>query len=269
MKTTPATLGGAIIIAICIIIFGCNKKIDVQPQKSAAKYQTVSSLDQMTSDTAIWEANGQSMMVTKEASTDEESENDDFISEDIDRTSGCSSAFSGSARSIAKKSYSTATIVTYGSISALRTTLPTDAYMHTKHLTLSSPRIAEEKRNVSITSAYLYAISRESDNDYHMIIGDGTASPTTLLNCECGGLPSTTASSYTTMKAVRDYIKSYFGTDFCGTSGYTHFAHPIHIKVLKGSLFYDIDHAPGTIGPAGFRANTSWEMHPISTITFM
>ncbi|MGZ4048732.1 MAG: hypothetical protein ACXVPU_03650 [Bacteroidia bacterium] len=262
---------GLVIIGACIVILGCNKEFDAKPmlpQKLSAKYDTINSLDQMHADTVIWRVNGQCNMVTRENSTDEEFETDSFVDDLQDRTSGCSNNFAGVARASAKKSFATASYVTYPNIASLRSSLPTDTYMLGKHLTLSSPRITEEKRNVSITNAYLYAISRESDNDYHMIIGDGTATPTTLMNCECGGLPATSATSYHTMKTARDYIKSYFGTDFCGTSGYTHFAHPIHITVLKGSLFYDIDHSPGTIGPTGFRANTSWEMHPISTITF-
>lgn len=93
--------------------------------------------------------------------------------------------------------------------------------------------------------------------------------PYTLLNCECAGLPSSTSNpAYNTIKAVRAYIKSYFGTDFCGVSGYTKFSIPIHITVLKGSIFYDIDHSPGSIGPTGLRANTSWEMHPIHDLHF-
>ena len=266
-------------LAVMFIIFSCNKSIDVKPyntSKESTKYDTITSLDKMVTDTAIWKFNGQCTMITRVASTDEEfeTENHDGIETDNDgdnsefRTSGCSSTFAGSARATAKKSYATATYVTYATISAMRATLQTDTYMRSLGITTSSPRVTQEQRNVSITSAYLYAISRESDNDLHMIIGDGTVSPTTLLNCECGGLPATTASSYAAMKAVRDYLKTYFGTDFCGTSGYTHFVHPIHITILKGSIFYDIDHAAGTVGPTGYRANTSWEMHPINTIKF-
>ena len=270
---------GFIGIAIMLIIFSCNKGIDVKPGKSSkelAKYDTITSLDKMATDTAIWKFNGQCNMVTHEASTDEEFETEDNTTIETDndndnsslRASGCSSTFAGSARATAKKSFAIATYVTYPTIASVRASMQTDTYMRSIGITTSSPRKTQEQRNVSITSAYLYAISRESDNDLHMIIGDGTASPTTLLNCECGGLPSTTSTSYAAMKAVRDYLKSYFGTDFCGTSGYTHFAHPVHITILKGSLFYDIDHGAGTVGPTGYRANTSWEMHPISSIKF-
>lgn len=267
------------VVALSAIILSCNKKpiesSKPQTQNEVAKYDTVTSLAQMGTNPVIWKHNGEYVLVTHENSTDEE--NEEFENEEngfsgrvsSSVASGCSDIFGGSARKAAKTSYATPTFVTYTNIAGVRVSLQTDAYMHTRGLTTSSPRITEEKRNVSVTSAYLYAISRESDNDYHMIIGDASHTPTTLMNCECGGLPSsTTAASYNTLKAVRNYIKSYFGTDFCSKSGYTIFSTPIKITVLKGSLFYDIDHSAGSIGPTGLRANTSWEMHPISAITF-
>jgi hypothetical protein len=267
------------IVLVSIVIFSCNKTelspLKQQGQTSSAKYDTVTSLAQMGIEPVIWKHNGEFILVTHENSTDEENEeleNEDGENEARENSStasGCSDVFAGSARKAAKTSYATAAYMSYSSISSLRASLQTDTYMHTLGITTSSPRVAVEKRDVSVTTAYLYAISRESDNDFHMIIGDASHTAGSLMNCECGGLPSSTsAASYNTMKAVRNYIKSYFGTDFCGKSGYTKFSTPIKITVLKGSLFYDIDHSPGTIGPTGLRANTSWEMHPISAITF-
>jgi hypothetical protein len=268
-----------VVVALSATILSCNKK-SIEPSKpqtqnSITKYDTVTSLAQMNTAPVIWKHNGEYILVTHEASTDEENEEfeneeNEYSARGISSTaSTCSDVFAGSARKAAKTSYATAAYVTYASIASLRASLQTDTYMHTLGITTSSPRVTAEKRDVSVTTAYLYAISRESDNDFHMIIGDASHTSGTLMNCECGGLPSsTTAASYTTMKTVRNYIKSYFGTDFCGHSGYTIFSTPIKITVLKGSLFYDIDHSPGTIGPTGYRANTSWEMHPISTITF-
>ncbi len=275
MKTTnKSSIIFLVSIIIGIIVYGCMKKpiADSPKNKSinsiqqVAKYDTITSLEQMVKDTVIWKHDNEYVMVTHENSTDEE-ENEENEGHKI--TSGCSNIFAGSARAAAKTSYALPAAVTYANISALRLSLQTDANMHTKGLGSSSPRITEEKRNVNITSAYLYAISRESDNDYHMIIGDASHTPSTLLNCECGGLPSSTSSpAYTTINNLRAYIKSYFGTDFCNQSGYTKFSTPIHITVLKGSLFYDIDHSPGSIGPTGLRANTSWEMHPIHDLHF-
>ena len=37
---------------------------------------------------------------------------------------------------------------------------------------------------------------------------------------------------------------------------------------ITGSLFYDIDHKPGVVGPVKFRSHlpSAWEIHPISSI---
>lgn len=258
---------------ICVLIFSCNKKQGtIVAQKKflsgLCRYDTVSSLDKMHGDTAIWKLNGQYIMVTLEGSADEEYESES--SEISAKLSGsaCSDVFAGSARKAAKTTYASGSNISYANISALRASLKTDTYMHTKGLTTSSARIAEETKNVSVTTAYLYAISRESDNDYHMIIGDSQVSASALMNCESSGLPGSSSASNPQINSVRTSITTHFGTDFCGKSGYTHFTPAIKISVLKGSLFYDIDHSPGTIGPAGYQANTSWEMHPVNTIAF-
>ena len=31
-------------------------------------------------------------------------------------------------------------------------------------------------------------------------------------------------------------------------------------------LIYDIDHAPGVVGPSGMRPRTSWEIHPVTKL---
>ena len=274
MKKNIFTLFTGISVVVLITVISCSKhnkniasNITTPKSTTAHRYDTITSLDKMIGDTAIWILKGQYILVTHEKSTDEEYELE-YEKTNSTSSSNCVETFGGSARSVAKTSYAIGAFTTFANILSLRSSLPTDAVMHTKGLTLSSPRIAEEKKNVSVASAYLHAISRESDNDYHMIIGDASVSPTKLINCESSALPSTSAISFATIKSVRAAIKSHFGTDFCSTSGYTHFQPAIHISILKGSLFYDIDHAPGTIGPLGFRANTAWEMHPVNSIAF-
>ena len=51
------------------------------------------------------------------------------------------------------------------------------------------------------------------------------------------------------------------------TGSYIKFTPAIPVKV-QGSLFYDIDHEPGVIGPTGFRPKTAWEIHPVTDIEF-
>ena len=273
MKNFFLSTTGIVIISFTIILFSC-KKYPVEPMQimqTANFTDTVTSLAQMKSDVAVWFTDGKyitvTQVVTDEIENDEAEESEDESSRS--QKGSCSNNFSGTARKVAKTSYSTGVYTAYSNISTLRTSLQTDTYMISKGLTNSSPRITEEDKNVSVTSAYLYAIARESDNDYHLVIGDANATPATLINCEAGGLPSSSSAvSYSAMKTVRDYLKLHFGTDFCNKSGYTHFSPAIKINVLKGSIFYDVDHLPGITGPAGYRASTSWEIHPINTITF-
>jgi hypothetical protein len=35
---------------------------------------------------------------------------------------------------------------------------------------------------------------------------------------------------------------------------------------VEGSLFYDVDHAPGAVGPRDMKPTTAWEIHPITQI---
>jgi hypothetical protein len=265
MKKILLTVFSAVIIGS--IFYSCSKTENTPATGAPASAQSanvITSLDLMQGTSAMWLKDGKYIRVERVADEDMESERE---SVNVNRTASCSDNFSGSARANAKTTYSTASTVSYTTIPALRATMQTDTYMHTLGITNSSTRVTAEKRNVSVTTAYLYAIKRESDNDYHMIIGNSTDS-TQLLNCESSGLPSHSYSSYNTIKAVRTYLKSYFGTDFCGVTSYTKFTPPLPITILKGSLFYDIDHAPGTIGPAGLRPNTSWEIHPLNSIHF-
>lgn len=260
----------AISLAV-LLVYGCKKQNSSAPDEGLASasnhYDTVGTLSSFEKDTVIWSHNGEFTTVTHEADHDEEFENEQRT-ENERTTATCTDAFAGSARKAAKTSYASVSYGTYASINALRVTLPTDSYMKGLGITNSSPRVSEENRNRSITTSYLYAIARESDNDFHMIIGDANSSAGNLLNCEASGNPPSSQSSYSAINSVRSYLKSYFGTDFCGQSGYTKFSPALRITVLKGSLFFDIDHAAGTVGPTGLRPNTAWEMHPIRTITF-
>lgn len=257
-----------------ISIFSCTKETSSSDSPAAYEnpaatvlkhYDTVTSLSAMKKDSAVWFHNGQYTLVTYEINTDEEP---DAIVKNEPASATCTQTFAGSARAAAKTSFASVSYGTYASINAMRAALQTDAYMLGLGITNSSPRVSEENRNRNITTSYLYAIARESDNDFHMIIGDANSAAGNLLNCEASGLPPSSQSSYAAINAVRNYLVGYFGTDFCGKSGYTKFTPAISVTLLKGSLFFDIDHAAGTVGPTGLRPNTAWEMHPIHDISF-
>ncbi|MEO7306192.1 MAG: hypothetical protein ABIR78_13220 [Ferruginibacter sp.] len=277
MKKKPLFRLTIIVVLVGLIIFGCSKETskteyvvsDKTPAPALEKrYDTITSLASFNKDTAIWFHHGQYTMLTWEENMDEELEEQGHKDQSTETNATCSDAFAGSARAAAKTSFASVSYGTYASINAMRAVLQTDTYMRSIGITNSSPRVSEENRNRNITTSYLYAIARESDNDFHMIIGDANTAAGNLFNCEASGNPASSQSSYAAINAVRNYLKSYFGKDFCGQSGYTKFTPGIRVTLLKGSLFFDIDHAAGTVGPLGLRPNTAWEMHPIHDIAF-
>ena len=42
---------------------------------------------------------------------------------------------------------------------------------------------------------------------------------------------------------------------------------PLAVAVT-GSLFFDMDHVAGVVGTGDFKPDTSWEIHPVTSITF-
>ncbi len=175
------------------------------------------------------------------------------------------STFAGSARKAAKTSIVTAKTENFVTVSALIRGLPKDAVIRPK-LTSNSKRIALENRNVRLLKdTYLYAFKKESDNDYHIIIGDNIdPKKATYFNCEISGLPVPINKVFQT---VRKTFEKQF-VQVCNSSYAVFSANPIKIAI-EGSIFFDVDHLPGQIGPIGFQPATTWEIHPITKITFL
>jgi len=70
------------------------------------------------------------------------------------------------------------------------------------------------------------------------------------------------------LKEARTAFKDFFrehGDQF--GSSYKKFDPPIPVRV-EGSLFFDLDHAAGVVGPQGMRPSTAWEIHPVTKIEF-
>ncbi len=177
--------------------------------------------------------------------------------------------FAGTDRKAAKTSISTAQVETFSVVDDLLDSLPDDSSMrsHTPPIpqTAGSDRVTEEQRNVSVT-AFLYAVKSESDNDFHVIIGtDDPASSRRYMNVEISGLPPT-GPARAPLKAVRDKFKAQFANAPIGSS-YHKFNPPIPVQVT-GSIFFDMDHVGGTVGPSGMRPATAWEIHPVTDIDF-
>jgi hypothetical protein len=127
-----------------------------------------------------------------------------------------------------------------------------------------SNRLAEEMRNVA-TTAWVFFAKKENDNDYHLIIGSTADLETAdLMNAEISGLPPRGSRSFPALEDARNQFESLFG-DELRSGGYTQFT-PTHV-LITGSLFYDIDHPAGAVGPRGHAPATAWEIHPITAIT--
>jgi hypothetical protein len=179
--------------------------------------------------------------------------------------------FGGTAREAAKLSISGAQIETFADVKDLIASVPAKSTMvdHDPPITTDreSGRVAEEERNISV-KAFLYAASREADNDFHLIVGrDPTANPPMYMTMEVSGLPPSDNPTFARLTAAREAYKTFFGDNLPGAS-YDFYDPPIPIAV-EGSLFFDMNHAHGrSPGPPSLHDDMPviWEVHPISKI---
>jgi hypothetical protein len=180
--------------------------------------------------------------------------------------------FAGTARKAAKLSIAQAPTEQFADVRALIATLtPDDAMVHHSPpipTTSNSGRVAEEKRNVRLVG-YLYAASRETDNDFHLIVGrDPTVLPEMYMTIELSGLPPASSAAFQRLKGARDSFKSFFGAHLPLLT--YDFYHPPIPVVVEGSLFFDMTHATGQHpGPPSLKSRipTIWEIHPVTAIT--
>ncbi|MDB5389314.1 MAG: hypothetical protein JWM11_4960 [Planctomycetaceae bacterium] len=178
--------------------------------------------------------------------------------------------FAGHDRKKPKTSISTAPVEDFTDLAALLASLTPDDQMlnHTPPV-LKDPdfdRVAEEQRNVRVSGA-IAAIKKEPDNDFHVILASTGSASADFMNIEISGLP-TTGPNRAPLAAVRASLRQFLTANGVNvTSSYIKFNPPIPVTVT-GSLFYDIDHAPGVVGPSGMRPKTSWEIHPVTELTF-
>jgi hypothetical protein len=180
--------------------------------------------------------------------------------------------FRGSARKAAKLSVADAEMEEFDDLRDLIETLPSHKTMvnHNPPITpnRNSNRVAEENRNVRVR-AFLYAASRENDNDFHLIIGRSPEDDEMYMNVEISGLPPSNSPYFPVLKRARDAYKNFFGGDLPGFS-YDFYDPPIPVEV-EGSLFFDMSHATGQKpGSSSLRDDipTVWEIHPITSIRF-
>ncbi|HEY0071204.1 MAG TPA: hypothetical protein VGE04_14660 [Chloroflexia bacterium] len=181
--------------------------------------------------------------------------------------------FNGTSRRAAKLSIAKAPVENFADLKDLIATLPsTNAMVNHKPKikdSKDSDRVKEERRNVRLR-VWLYAASREDDNDFHFILGRAPGlTPKTFMTMELSGLPRANSQVFARLKAARDAFKTFLSDHLPGLS-YQFYDPPIPVEI-EGSLFFDITHAKGTPpGPKKLRPNMPviWEVHPISKIVF-
>ncbi len=124
--------------------------------------------------------------------------------------------------------------------------------------------------NVTVKQAWIYEISHQGDNDYHLLIG---VNPDTddgrYLNAEISAINPESPDAKDLWELRKLFKKQY--EDYSGKSlpkGYTQPMNPIHIR-LSGSIFLDADHGRRAVGHGDIKNFTSWEIHPITSIQIL
>jgi hypothetical protein len=177
--------------------------------------------------------------------------------------------FQGVARKAAKTKVATGTLKQFDNLAELL------QFIEQKEATLTdeladigddSPRQPFEKYRITVDRAWLYTFKRLADEDYHLIVGTTNDKATaTFFGIEVSAPPSTSGVSRTKIIAARKQFREIFGiTDNC-YGNYIAWLQdtPMEVK-FSGSLFYDHRHDGG--GPAYAKAETSWEVHPVTAI---
>ena len=179
--------------------------------------------------------------------------------------------FAGTSRKAAKLSIAPGPTKTFADLKTLIDSLTPDDKMvaHKPKIktTASAGRVKEENKNVKV-KAFLYAASREDDNDFHLIVGRATTkSPEMYMTMEVSGLPPAGSPALASLTMARSVFKSFFGNDLPDFT-YDFYDPPIPITVA-GSLFFDMNHAIGQHpGPPSLKSRmpTIWEVHPVTAI---
>lgn len=179
--------------------------------------------------------------------------------------------FRGTARKAAKLSIANAGTEAFNDVKKLISTFVPHATM-ANHPDISTDknnnRVAQERRNVKV-AAFLYAASREEDNDYHLIIGRNPSKSPKYMTVEISGLPPSSSAHFGKLNEARNSYFAFFGDGLPGAT-YDFYDPPIPVAI-EGSLFFDMSHATGSRpGPTKLRPKMPvvWEIHPVTAIAF-
>ena len=136
--------------------------------------------------------------------------------------------------------------------------MPTDAIFKGLNLSRDAPRQPIEQVSYGVKNAFLWGIKKESDNDFHLIVGDSLGQ--NFLTCEVTGLPDAQNANFKLFKGVRDSVLAIVGT--VSGNSYIKFKPALKISII-GSLFFDTDHAAGVVGFDQCHPKTACELHPV------
>jgi hypothetical protein len=179
--------------------------------------------------------------------------------------------FKGKARAGAKTSMATRKTENFDNVGDVLASLPTDSYMRKIGVNDKSARVEDENRNVLIKKAFVFHISKESDEDFHIVIGDlnEQGEKVNILNIEVAGLPKNENSrDYFFLERTRRQLYEKYPEFFTGNR--KTFAPKTKFPeiMVRGSLFFDNHHQAGQIGSGATKPMTVWEIHPVTYIEF-
>lgn len=183
--------------------------------------------------------------------------------------------YKGKDRKAAKISKAKAKLEKFDDLKDLIESLTPDAEMVALDIPTgqTSDRVQQEQRNVQV-KAFIYAASREKDNDFHLIVGRAQNKKEMYMNMELSGLPPASSPAFAALKAARDAYKKFYKEvlkhNLPGLK-YQFYPDPPIPVVIEGSLFFDATHSHGNRpGPPSLKSRipSIWEVHPITRITF-
>ena len=247
------------------------------PVFTFAQTDTIARFDEQQTALAVFKG-PDGIFYTIEMSDDVEE--DSFSLESAARRGSLNSCvtaqFTGVMRRAVKTTPQPGWAKSYKTLDDLFATLPSDSAMIHRvpkiDRSASSKRVAEEQRNVRLKKVWLFAAFRESDNDFHLIIGNHQRpdSATIMMNVEVSGLPerrSIPRRYYKRLLKTRtDFIKIFGDTQCRRSFRFKDKGAPVEIK---GSLFFDIHHASTGTGSGKLRPSSVWEIHPITGIKWL
>jgi hypothetical protein len=245
--------------SVQFLLLFCNLSIYAQG------LDTLTSLNNLQSGQAYYKApNGKiyKMRVSEADWTDQDT------SDIMSLTVNClDSLYDGKDRKTPKTTFAVGATKIFQSVLHLINFLPKDSVMRKKVKRTTNQRVIEEQKNVRLKKdTYLYAFAKEDDGDYHVIIGDHILmSKATFFNVEISGLPAENPNPK--LIAVRKEFERFFEGK-CSSKYLSFEDTPIKIDI-QGSLFFDVSHVVGQVGPDNMKPLTNWEIHPISKLIFL